>query len=132
MPGFYLPHHPVLKEDSVTTKIRVVFDGSAKTSTGISLNECLMVGPTIQNDLFTLLSKFRMYKYVLTADIEKLYRQVLVHPDDTHFQRILFRENSNDKVKELVLTIITYGTSCAPFLAIRALNQLAIDGGFLC
>ena len=46
-PGFYLPHHAVFKESSLTTKVRVVFDGSAKSSTGIPLNDTLMVGPTI-------------------------------------------------------------------------------------
>ena len=70
-PSFYLPHHAVIKEDSITTKLRVVFDGSAKTSTGVSLNDTLMVGPTIQADLFTLLTRFRSHRYALTADIEK-------------------------------------------------------------
>ena len=53
--GFYLPHHAVIKEDSLTTKIRVVFDGSAKSASGTSLNDTLMVGPTLQDDLFTQL-----------------------------------------------------------------------------
>ena len=53
---YYLPHHCVFKEDSTTTKLRVVFDGSAKTSNGVSLNESLMIGPVVQNDLFTILT----------------------------------------------------------------------------
>ena len=57
--GYFLPHHAVVKESSLTTKTRVVFDGSAKTSTGISLNETLMVGPTIQEDLFSIIARFR-------------------------------------------------------------------------
>ena len=44
---FYLPHHGVVKSTSTTTKLRVVFDGSAKSSSGISLNEKLMIGPRI-------------------------------------------------------------------------------------
>lgn len=48
-PGFYLPHHAVMKESSLTTKIRVVFDGSAQSSSGISLHETLLTGPTIQD-----------------------------------------------------------------------------------
>ena len=127
--GFYLPHHAVIKEDSLTTKIRVVFDGSAKTSSGVSLNESLMVGPTIQSDLFTLLNRFRSHTYALTADIEKMYRQVLVHPDDAPYQKILFRETPNETIKELSLNTVTYGTSCASFLAIRSLHQLADDEG---
>ena len=127
--GFYLPHHAVIKEDSLTTRIRVVFDGSAKTSSGVSLNESLMVGPTIQNDLFTLLTRFRSHRYALTADIEKMYRQVLVHSDDASYQKILFRKTPNETLKEFSLDTVTYGTSCAPFLAIRSLHQLADDEG---
>jgi hypothetical protein len=37
----YLPHHAVFKETSSTTKTRVVFDGRAKTSNGVSLNDIL-------------------------------------------------------------------------------------------
>ena len=88
--GFYLPHHAVIKANSLTTKIRVVFDGSAKTLSGISLNDSLMVDPTIQDDLYSLLSRFRAHKYALTADIEKMYRQILIHPDDSIYQKILF------------------------------------------
>ncbi|XP_070854683.1 uncharacterized protein [Drosophila suzukii] len=47
----YLPHHAVIKQDSLTTKCRVVFDGSGKDSSGISLNDRLHIGPPIQRDL---------------------------------------------------------------------------------
>ncbi|XP_053597352.1 uncharacterized protein LOC106694272 [Microplitis demolitor] len=70
---FYLPHHAVVKKDSLTTKTRVIFDGSAKTSSGISLNDALMVGPKLQDDLFILLIRYRSHTIVLTADIEKMY-----------------------------------------------------------
>ena len=52
-PTCYLPHHAVFKENSTTTKLRVVFDGSAKTSSGVSFNEVQRVGSVVQNDLFT-------------------------------------------------------------------------------
>ena len=86
---FYLPHHFVLKDNSSTTKLRVVFDGSAKTSLGLSLNNCLMVGPTVQHDLFSLLLKFRYKQVAIKADIAKMYRQFVVHPEDTNFQLIV-------------------------------------------
>lgn len=76
--GYYLPHHAIIKETSTTTKIRVVFDGSAKTSTGISLNDSLLVGPTLQPDVFSHWISFREEQYVITGDIEKMYRQVWV------------------------------------------------------
>ena len=71
----FLPHHCVHKEDSTTTKLRVVFDGSAKSSNGISLNGSLMVGPTVQEDLFSFLIRFRTHKVALSGDIAKKYRK---------------------------------------------------------
>ncbi|XP_048519333.1 uncharacterized protein LOC109534907 [Dendroctonus ponderosae] len=71
---FYLPHHGVLKEDSLTTKLRVVFNGSMPSTTGHSLNSLQMVGPVIQQDLFSILIRFRRHRYAVSADIEKMYR----------------------------------------------------------
>ncbi|XP_015122593.1 uncharacterized protein LOC107045016 [Diachasma alloeum] len=123
--GFYLPHHAVIKEISLTTKTRVVFDGSARSSTGVSLNDALMVGPTIQDDILPLVLRFRLHNYILTGDIEKMYRQVLVRPEDTKYQRILWREK--DKINTYELQTVTFGLSSAPFLAVRCLHQLADD-----
>ncbi|XP_078051671.1 uncharacterized protein LOC144477805, partial [Augochlora pura] len=74
--GYYIPHHPVIKESNTSTKVRVVFDASAKSSTNISLNDTLLAGPTIQSDLITLIMKFRLHNVVLAADIQKMYRQI--------------------------------------------------------
>ncbi|XP_011871102.1 PREDICTED: uncharacterized protein LOC105563802 [Vollenhovia emeryi] len=123
--GFYMPHHPVIKASSNTTKVRVVFDASAKANNGVSLNDLLMVGPTIQDSLFTHLIQFRTYKYVLTADIEKMYRQILLHEDDRIYQRILWRQN--DQIQTLQLNTLTFGVSSSPFLAIRTIQKLADD-----
>ena len=54
----YFPHHAVVKSSSSTTKTRVVFDGSAKTTADVSLNDAQKVGPIVQNDLFTILLRF--------------------------------------------------------------------------
>ncbi|XP_076388980.1 uncharacterized protein LOC143264668 [Megachile rotundata] len=124
--GFYLPHHAVIKPSSATTKVRVVFDGSANSSSGVSLNDALMIGPTIQDDLFTLLLRFRTYTYVITGDIEKMYRQFLVRPEDRAYQRILWRDRSG-LVKTFEINVVTFGLSSAPFLAIRGVHQLADD-----
>ena len=97
--GFYLPHHVVVKTSSLTTKTRVVFDGSCKSSTGISLNECMMVGPTIQEDLFSIIIRFRTFIYVLTADIEQMYRQIQIHDSHRIFQKVFWRENPEDPIK---------------------------------
>ncbi|XP_055922514.1 uncharacterized protein LOC129953385 [Eupeodes corollae] len=122
---YYLPHQYVLRPDSVSTKLRVVFDASCRTSSQISLNGILMVGPTIQDELLIILLRFRLYRYALTADIVKMYRQFLVHPSDRKFQFILWRENEHTPIQTYQLNTITYGTSSAPFLAIRCLQYLA-------
>ncbi|XP_017791629.1 PREDICTED: uncharacterized protein LOC108573663 [Habropoda laboriosa] len=124
--GFYLPHHAVIKPSSATTKVRVVFDGSAKTSSGVSLNDALMTGPTIQDDLFTLLLRFRTYAFVITGDIEKMYRQFLVRPEDRKYQRVLWRDEQGI-VQTYESNVVTFGFSSAPFLAIRCVHQLADD-----
>lgn len=63
--SYYLPRHGVSKEESSTTKLREVFDASAKTDTGLSLNDVLKVGPTIQDDIFFILLRCRKHKFVL-------------------------------------------------------------------
>ncbi|XP_043498687.1 uncharacterized protein LOC122521991 [Polistes fuscatus] len=125
--GCYLPHHAVIKSTSTTTKVRVVFDASAKNIQGISLNSTLLVGPTIQDTLVEHLLRFRTYRYVLTADIEKMYRQVWVHPDDRQYQRIFWVHN--DQIRTFELNTVTFGVASAPFLAIRTIKQLAKDEG---
>lgn len=122
---FYLPHHAVFKIASSTTKIRVVFDGSCKSSNGCSLNDTLHTGPLLQDDLFTILVRFRCHRFALTADAEKMYRQVLVHTDDRNFQRIVWRNQASDEIQHYRLTTVTYGTGPGSFLAIRSLQQLA-------
>lgn len=120
----YLPHHAVTKSTSTTTKVRVVFDASCKTSTGKSLNDLLLVGPTIQNTLFHIVTRFRQHTYVVTADINKMYRQVLLQQSQRDLQRIVWRSPSG-KLQSFRLNTITYGLTSAPFSAIRCLCQLA-------
>ena len=83
---FYMPMHAVWKEASTTTKLRVVFDASMKTSSGVSLNDILMVGPTVHSLLVDVLLRFRMHLIAVVADIGKMYRAIeLPHADrDLH------------------------------------------------
>lgn len=121
--GFYMPHHAVIKESSSTTKIRVVFNASAKSSSGVSLNDTLMIGPTIQDSIFSLHLKFRLHEIAITADIEKMYKQVLVRPEDRKYQRSLWLDG--DQVITLESNTVTFGISSAPFLAIQTIHKLA-------
>ncbi|XP_036334905.1 uncharacterized protein LOC118745549 [Rhagoletis pomonella] len=124
-PHYFIPHQCVLRPESTTTKLRVVFDASSRTSSQIALNEILMVGPTIQEDLYSTLLRFRLHKFALTADITKMYRQVAINDYDKRFQLILYRESPIDPIQKYCLNTVTYGTTPAPFLAIRCLKQLS-------
>ncbi|XP_043064474.1 uncharacterized protein LOC122320346 [Drosophila ficusphila] len=124
---YYLPHHCVQKPDSTTTKLRVVFDGSAKTTSGYSLNDLLFAGPSMQPKIFNTLLRFRFFKVALCGDICKMYRCVRVTSPDNYLQSILWRDNPNQQVKAYTLDTVTYGTKPAAFLAIRAMQQLSYD-----
>ncbi|GFW55680.1 uncharacterized protein TNCV_120641 [Trichonephila clavipes] len=125
--SLYLPHHGVVRDTSCTTKLRVVFDASSKTSSGLSLNDLLMVGPRVQPELFPILIQFRIFSVAICADVEKMFRQIKVHEEDVDWQRILWRDSPTEPIREYRLTTVTYGTSSAPFLSTRTLRQLAID-----
>lgn len=103
----------------------MVFDASCKSNTGISLNECLSVGPTLQEDLFSILLRFRTFQYVITADIAQMYRQVLIDESQTSLQTIFWRADPTEEVAAFELKTVTYGTACASFLAVRAMQELA-------
>lgn len=120
---YYMPPHGVFRESSLTTKLRVVFDASAPSSNGLLLNNIQLVGPVLQESLFSILVRFRKHTFIVSADITKMYRQILVEPSQRSLQRILWRSNSNDYLKTYELNTVTYGHASASYLAIRCLFQ---------
>ncbi|KAL0861024.1 hypothetical protein ABMA27_009546 [Loxostege sticticalis] len=129
LPECYLPHHGVIREHSTTTKLRVVFNASQKTTSGFSLNQLQEKGPNLQKDIQALILKWRSYKYAYTADIEKMYRCIEITQDQQKLQKIIWRESPTEKLQEYELCTVTYGMKCAPWLAMRTLKQLAMDDG---
>ncbi|XP_063537706.1 uncharacterized protein LOC134747069 [Cydia strobilella] len=83
-----------------------------------------MVGPTIQDSLFNILIRFRQYRYVLSGDVEKMYRQVLVHESQRNLQLILWRDDESQPLRTLRLNTVTYGFASASFLSTRCIWQL--------
>lgn len=120
------PHHCVWKVDP-QPKLRVVFNTSNATSSKMSLNDCLCAGPKLQTDLWTVVTRARLFKVFFTADIVKMFRQILVRSEDRVWQQIIWRKTQSDAIKTYVSNTVTYGTNCAPFLAQRTLLQLASD-----
>ncbi|XP_024889273.1 uncharacterized protein LOC112465780 [Temnothorax curvispinosus] len=123
----YLLHHGVMRATSSTTKLRVVFNGSATVSTGDSLNQHLMVGLNLLLALTDVLTRWRRHRFVFATDIEKMYRQIDVHQEDVDLLRILWRFDPREPMQEYWLTTVTYGLACSPHQAIRTMHQLAKD-----
>ena len=122
--AYYMQHHGLLKETSATNKLRVVFNASSKTTTGVSMNDLLMNVPPIQDKIFSLHLRFRFPKYVISADIVKIYFQVLIRPEDRKYQRCLYFLNG--KVKELQFKTLVVGQVHAQYVAIRCIQQLTL------
>ncbi|KMQ88503.1 pao retrotransposon peptidase superfamily [Lasius niger] len=127
-PVYYLPHLGVLRENSRTTKLRVVFNGSSRTSSGLSLNNILHAGAKLQTDISEILLWTRTHKILFSTDIVKMFRQIAVQEDDWDLQRILWHGQDGRPVAYR-LTTVTYGLNCAPFLALRTIQQLVNDEG---
>lgn len=121
--GYYTPHHGVV----TSSKFRVVINASCKTSTGVALNECQLVGAKLQRDLANLLMKFRSWECALSVDIIKMFRQIGVTKIHRKFQKILWRFSPDEPVGVYQFTRVIYGQAAAPFLAVRAMRQCAMD-----
>jgi len=122
---YFLPHQPVFKEMSSTTRTKVVFYRSTKTSNGLSLNDILQVGATVQPDLYSIVLRFRTHQVCFKADSQDVSsdccsstRQGLT----MNLMDILLTNPSKSTDSPL-----TYGTLSAPFLATRCLKKLAND-----
>ncbi|XP_060867718.1 uncharacterized protein LOC132942989 [Metopolophium dirhodum] len=125
-PGqYFIPHHAIQKSEGDSVKLRVVFDASAKCHSGVSLNQCLLVGPKLQQDIVDVLIGFRVHKVAFTTDICKMYRQIEVLPQYRGYQYILWRESPQASLKEYTLNTVTYGVNSAPYLALRVLRYIA-------
>ena len=125
---YYLPHHCVFK-DSTTTKLRVVFDASSKSPNGTSLNDCLLLGPRLQDDVLDILIRFRLHQYALSANVAKMYRQVALDESDRNFHRILWRDYVTDKIRDLRMTRVTYGVASSSYHSTRALQESGKTNG---
>ena len=114
----YLPHHGVIKEDRETTKLRIVFDGSAKQNKReSSLNDCLEKGPNLTPHVFKMLAKFRSYPIGITADIEKAFHQIEITTADRDLLRFLWLETPEDeqsKIKVYRFARLVFGLTPSP------------------
>lgn len=100
--------------DKKSTKLRVVFDASAKNK-GCSLNDCLYKGPCLNPLLYDVLLRFRVHTIGLTADIEKAYLQISVYPEHRDYLRFLWYNDIFDEstLAKFRYTRVIFGSSCS-------------------
>ena len=114
---WYLPHLPVIRPDKDTTKIRIVFDASAKCQ-GISLNDAINQGPKLQRDLFDVLMRFRRFPVAVVCDIAEMYLRIGISHEDQPYHRFLWRGIDQDRRPDVYeFDRVVFGMNSSPFLA---------------
>ena len=114
LPVFYLPHHPVVRESSLTTKVRPVFEASATGTNEVSLNDCMNPGPNLLPLLPEVLIRFRRWRYAYSADITKAFLQVGVQEQDQNVHRFFWDDQGVTTIMRF--TRVSFGNSASPFL----------------
>ena len=113
----YIPHHPVIRRDKETTKVRIVYDASARKS-GPSLNDCLHSGPSLIPKIMDILVRFRFHKVALVSDVEKAFHQVSIAPEDRDVLCFLWIDDVTSPAPRIVVyrfTRAVFGVNCSPF-----------------
>ena len=118
--------HGVVKDSSTTTKLRVVFDASAKTTSSFSLNDQLLAGPSLYPNLSTVISKFRCHRVAITGDISKMFRGILLHAEEEDYHRFL-KCSPTGQIEDWRMLRLTFGVASSPYLATQVLHQAAAD-----
>ena len=115
---FYIPHKAVIRENAATTKMRIVYDASARAKdTAPSLNECLETGPLLQNQIWRVLVHGRFHAVAIAGDIRKAFLQVRIREEDRDALRFHWIDRENpEKVRTLRFTRALFGLGPSPFL----------------
>ena len=115
---FYIPQKPVIRESAESTKLRIVFDASARSNErSPSLNDCLETGPPLQNLLWDVLVRNRLKPVALAGDLKQAFLQVRIRLEDRdalRFHWIKNRETTN--VEVVRFTRALFGLVQSPFL----------------
>ena len=125
--SYNMPMHVVTKDSSSTSRTRVVFYASAKSMSGTSLNDHLLVGPTVHPSLIDVLLRFRRHRIALTTDVSRMYPAVLLPADQRDLHRFVWRRESTEPLVDYRMTRLTFGVSASSFAANMAVRQNALD-----
>ena len=114
----YIPHREVVR-DRETTRVRIVYDASAKVKDRISLNDCLETGPGLLPKIFEILVRFRCFKYALTSDIKSTFLNIRVKEEDRDFLRFVWATDIINSDPTFIIkrfTSVLFGLNSSPFL----------------
>ncbi|XP_033100194.1 uncharacterized protein LOC117103698 [Anneissia japonica] len=125
--AWYLPHHPVINPHKAGN-VRIVFDCAAKWR-GTSLNDNLIKGPEMTSNLVQVLLRFRQERIALVADVESMFHQVQVRPEDRDNLRFLWWKNGDisKAPSDYRMTVHLFGATSSPCCAGYALRRTADD-----
>uniref|UniRef100_A0A914W323 Peptidase aspartic putative domain-containing protein n=1 Tax=Plectus sambesii TaxID=2011161 RepID=A0A914W323_9BILA len=118
----YLPHHPVITPNKATTKVRIVYNASARARRGAkSLNDCLYRGPLLLPDLCGMLMRFRTYEIAIMADVEKAFLQLGLEEADRGAVRFIWLKDikepwSQENVQVYQFCQVAFGVISSPFI----------------
>ena len=126
-PLWYLPHQPVFNPN-IPGKTRVVLHCAAKFK-GVSLNDQLLSGPDLTNSVVGVLTRFRQERAALAADVEAMFHQARVSPDDYDAFRFLWwPDNDLDQEPvEYCMEFHLFGATSSPACSNFALRRTARD-----
>ncbi|GFR28235.1 integrase catalytic domain-containing protein [Trichonephila clavata] len=121
--GFYLPHHAVIRSDKTTSRLRIVFDGSAHEDGHSSLNQSLYTGPNLHPNMLELLLRFRKNPVAFTADVKSAFLQIELDLRDREFTRFFWTDNLNNDPYVLNFTRVLFGLRPSPYLLAATLKH---------
>ena len=123
---WYVPHYPVYHQ-AKPGKIRIVFDATAKFK-GTSLNENLIHGPNLANEVIEVFFRFRKEQVAIAADVQEMFHQVKVPEEDRDSLRFLWSPNDvHDNPDEYRMNVHVFGANDSPSIANYASKKTAHD-----
>ena len=126
-PSWYLPHFPVVREDKETTKVRIVYDSAARYG-GVSLNDTMLFGPKLQQDVFDVLLPFRSNPVALVADLTEMFSEVTMAKEVRRYHRFLWGGLDLSKPPEVYEAMRSmFSDRASPYLAQYVVRQRAED-----
>lgn len=109
-----MPHRPVVNTNR-NSKVRPVFDASAKGPNGVSLNDCMVTGPALTPDIVEILLRFRRWPFAIPADIAKAFLQFKVHDSDKDDHRFLLTDSKGSE-RHMLFCRVPFGYTASPYL----------------